>query len=66
MRELSKKLKANGQIALIDYKEDASFLHFGHNVSREEILSSIQDTGLEIENEFDFLEKQYFFIIKKQ
>jgi ubiquinone/menaquinone biosynthesis C-methylase UbiE len=66
MRKLSSKLKANGQIALIDYKEDSSIWHFGHNVSREEILLSIQDTGLVIENEFDFLEKQYFFILKRQ
>jgi hypothetical protein len=35
-------------------------------VTREEILTSIEDTGLEIEKEYDFLEKQYFFVFRKQ
>jgi ubiquinone/menaquinone biosynthesis C-methylase UbiE len=66
MKKLANKIKADGKIALIDYKNDASASPIGHSSSREEILSSIEDTGLVIEKEYDFLEKQYFFMLKKQ
>jgi len=63
MKRLSKKLKAGGRIAIIDYKNQ-SLRFFGHNVSRDDIISAIENTELSIENEFDFLEKQHFFILK--
>jgi len=65
MKRLSKKLKAGGRIAIIDYKSQ-NLRFFGHNVSREDILSAIENTGLTIENEFTFIEKQHFFILRLQ
>ena len=65
MKKLVSKLKSGGRIALIDYKDSKVLGMFGHSVSQEEILSSITDTGLVIEQEFDFLEKQYFYIFRK-
>jgi len=66
MKKLVHKLKDDGKIALIDYKKESSSSPPGHNVSRDEILSSIEGTGLVIEKEYDFLDKQYFYIFKKQ
>lgn len=66
LKNLIPKLKYDGRIAIIDYKEDASFWLFHHNVSKKEILSAIEESGLVIENEYDFLDKQYFFILKYQ
>ena len=66
MQELSKKLKPGGKIFLIDYKQETSSGPPGHNVTRDNIVSSITDAGLIIENEYTFLEKQYFFVFKKQ
>ena len=63
MKRLSKKLKAGGKIAIIDYKSQ-SFKFFGHNVSKDDILDAIKNTGLIVENEFDFIEKQHFFILR--
>jgi ubiquinone/menaquinone biosynthesis C-methylase UbiE len=65
MKQLVHKLKPEGKIVLIDYKKEFAAGPPGHNVTREEILTSIEDTGLEIEKEYDFLEKQYFFVFKK-
>ena len=65
MKGLAKKLKKNGKIAIIDYKSEM-LRFFGHNISREDVLSAIENTGLVIESEFDFIEKQYFFILKLQ
>ena len=62
MKRLLHKLKAGGHIVIIDYKEKTA-TYPGHSVSREDILSAIADSGLQIVNEFDFLEKQYFFIL---
>jgi ubiquinone/menaquinone biosynthesis C-methylase UbiE len=66
MTKLAKKIKPDGKIALIDYKQETSSGPPGHNVTRDEILSSIEDTGLVIEKEYDFLEKQYFFVFRRQ
>ena len=66
MTKLAQKLKPHGKIALIDYKKEASYGPVGHNVTRDEILSSLEDTGLVVEREYDFLEKQYFYVLKKQ
>ena len=66
MKKLAQKIKPEGKIALIDYKKEASSGPPGHNVTRDEILSSIEDTGLVVDKEYDFLEKQYFFVLKKQ
>jgi ubiquinone/menaquinone biosynthesis C-methylase UbiE len=66
MKNLVPKLKEGGKIVLIDYKDEGLHSLFGHNVSREEILTSIENTGLVIEKEYDFLEKQYFFVLKKE
>ena len=66
MTKLAKKIKPNGKIALIDYKKETSSGPAGHNVTKDEILSSIEETGLVIEKEYEFLEKQYFFVFKKQ
>ena len=63
MKKLSGKLKDNGRIVIIDYKKDA-YLFFGHNVSKDDISSAIEETGLTIGEEFDFLEKQHFFILR--
>jgi len=66
MKKLAHKIKDDGKIALIDYKKDASYSPSGHSSSRDEIISSIDDTGLIVEKEYEFLEKQYFFILIKQ
>ena len=66
MKKLIKKLKPEGKIALIDYKGEASYGPPGHNVTKDEILSSIEDTGLVVDQEYDFLEKQHFFVFKRQ
>jgi len=66
MKNLAFKLKANGQIAIIDYKDSGSFGLFGHSVSREEIVSSLTGSSLVVEHELDFLEKQFFFILTKK
>ena len=66
MQKLVTKLKTGGKIALIDYKQDLNVSPVGHKVSKSEILAAIQETGLLVENEFDFLDKQYFFIFKKE
>lgn len=63
MKKLSGKLKKGGRIVIIDYKNDA-FLFWGHSVTKDDILSAIENTDLTIEKEFDFLEKQYFYIFK--
>jgi len=66
LKKLITKLKEDGSIVIIDYKEGASFWLFGHDVSRDEILSAAKSANLKIENEYDFLENQYFFVLKKQ
>jgi hypothetical protein len=66
MKNLVPKLKEGGKIVLIDYKDEGLHSLFGHNVSREEILTSIENTGLVIEHEYDFLEKQHFFVLRKE
>jgi len=66
MKKLFHKLKDSGKIALIDYKNEGTYSLFGHNVTRDEIISSLENTGLVIEEEYDFLEKQYFFVLKKE
>lgn len=65
MKKLTGKLKEKGRIVVIDYKRDAN-LFSGHNVTRKDILESIKDTRLTIDQEYDFLEKQYFFILKQK
>jgi arsenite methyltransferase len=65
LKNLKSKLKIDGRIVIIDYKEDASFWLFGHDVSRDEILEAVHFAGLQTVNEYDFLEKQYFFVLKK-
>jgi hypothetical protein len=66
MKELTKKLKPGGKIALIDYKQETSSGPPGHNVTRDDIVSSIMDTDLIVDKEHTFLEKQYFFVLKRQ
>jgi ubiquinone/menaquinone biosynthesis C-methylase UbiE len=66
VKNLAEKLKPGGKIALIDYKKEASSGPPGHNVTRDEILSSIVDTELKIEKEYEFLEEQYFFVFKRE
>jgi arsenite methyltransferase len=65
LRRLATKLRPGGRIALIDYREDASILLLWHNVSRDEILESVNQSGLTVAREYDFLEGQYFFILQK-
>lgn len=65
MKKLVRKLKPNGRIVIIDYKKDAR-LFPGHNISKEDITSAIKNTGLIIDKEYDFLEKQHFFILKQK
>jgi len=63
MNRLAKKIKKNGKIVIIDYKRNMSGYH-GHDVTRDEIISAIANSGLVVEKELDFIEKQYFFILR--
>ena len=63
MKKLAGKLKPGGRIAIIDYKKDA-FLFSDHNITKDNVISAIDGSKLEIANEYDFLEKQHFFILK--
>lgn len=63
MKRLAKKLKANGKVVIIDYKRNMSSYH-GHDVTHDEVLSAIRNSGLVIEKELGFIEKQYFFILR--
>ncbi len=64
MKRLAEKLRAGGRIAIIDYKETASFSW--HRVSRDDIVNAMEGSGLELEKEFNFLDKQYFLVYKKK
>jgi arsenite methyltransferase len=66
LRKLIPKLRAGGRIVIIDYKENASFWLFGHNVSRDEILNAAFEAGLQVKNEYDFLDSQYFIVLARE
>ncbi|KAA3617307.1 MAG: class I SAM-dependent methyltransferase [Calditrichaeota bacterium] len=66
IKKLAGKIKKDGRIAIIDYKKESSSGPFGHNITKEDVLESLKGNGLIIEKEYKFLEKQYFFILKKK
>lgn len=64
-KNLTKFLKQNGKIAVIDYKKGELFsFHgiMGHYVHKKDIIFEMKNAGFEVEQEFDFLEKQHFTI----
>jgi arsenite methyltransferase len=63
MKQLAKKLKQSGKIVIIDYKKSTSSYH-GHDVTHEEILSAIENSSLIVDKEFNFIEKQFFLVLK--
>jgi len=67
---LSSKLKAEGKIAIIEYKSTGRFnFHklFRHYVPQEEIIEEMDETGYTVHKSYDFLPEQSFtiFSLKK-
>ncbi|MBN2890827.1 MAG: class I SAM-dependent methyltransferase [Bacteroidales bacterium] len=65
--KLSKILKQNGKIAVIDYKKGKLFSIYGlggHFVRRKNIIFEMKKAGFDIEKEYNFLQKQIFIIFK--
>lgn len=66
---LSKNLKPEGRIAIIDYKPmgTMSFTDvFGHNTPRDTIVKEMQNAGYTLVEEHKFLPKQSFTIYQKK
>lgn len=67
LQKLKAVLKSWGKVVIIDYKDSGSFsFHslFGHNVSREQIISELDNAGYHLVDEYDFLPEQNFLVFK--
>ena len=70
---ISKLLKADGRIAIIEYKERKGFNLFPlighpphHHTSQEKIVQEIEEAGYTLNKSFNFLSEQSFTIFKKK
>lgn len=64
-RNLTKLLKSEGRIAIIEYKGGGRFSFrgmFGHYVPKEIILKEMDEAGYRLQKNFDFLPEQSFTI----
>ena len=64
-RKLSRLLKPEGRIAIIEYKRNGRFsFHrmFGHYVPREIIIEEMDEAGYRLKEDLDFLPEQSFTI----
>lgn len=61
---LKKAMKPSGRVAIIDYKKNAGLYlrFFNHYTEPEEILSKMEKAGFVLQEKFDFIEDQSFFI----
>ena len=65
---LKNYLKPDGKIAIIDYTPEGNAKGYGppgHFVDPKKLKEEIKTGGLDVEKEFDFLEVQFFFILRK-
>jgi arsenite methyltransferase len=70
MKDYRKKLKANGRLAIIEYKAGGSIFSFrrlfGHNVPKKKIIYELEQAGFKTTQEYDFLPEQSFTVYKKK
>ncbi len=61
---LKKTLKPSGRVAIIDYKKNAGLYlrFFNHYTEPEEIISKMEKAGFALQEKFDFIEDQSFFV----
>ena len=60
---LIKHLRANGRLAVIDYDRTAWLEGlWGHYTPREFIKRELEQAGYELQNDFDFLDRQSFLV----
>jgi len=60
---LTKQLRPSGRLAVIDYDRTAWFEGlWGHYTPKEFIKRELEQAGYELQNDFDFLERQSFLI----
>ena len=67
-RKLSRFLKPEGRVAIVEYKHAKPFTFrgmFGHYVLRETIIEEMKEAGYRVKQEFDFLPEQSFTIFSK-
>jgi arsenite methyltransferase len=65
-RELTKYLKPNGRVAIIEYKPKIScgfVALFKHHTSRTTIVENMEKAGYVVVNSFDFLPEQSFILL---
>lgn len=66
MKNYRNKLKADGRLAIIEYKPGGSIFSFrrlfGHNVPKEKIVAELEQAGYQKITEYDFLSEQSFTI----
>ena len=66
-RGMSKFLKPDGRIAIIEYNSERSglFRPAGHYTSKEKIIEEMENAGYKLVDSFDFLKEQSFTIFSK-
>ena len=64
-RQLARKLKPNGRVAIIEYYRGAPLSFrgwFGHHVPQERIVDEMEKAGYKLDRVFSFLPEQSFTI----
>jgi ubiquinone/menaquinone biosynthesis C-methylase UbiE len=62
----SNLLTPNGRVCIIDYNERAVLMKLtGHYTPKKVIIKELNEAGLVLENDYDFLNKQSFLIFKQ-
>ena len=64
-KKLKTALKPDGRIAIVEYRKATGFsFHkiFGHYVPKEIIIKEMEESGYQLEKDWDFLPEQSFTI----